>query len=358
MNYSSAQQSLLRDYAEKHAIHLAFAGCNIRVASNDATLIGELSNYFARYVATDEHPVIELVLNETEVIPPPVPLTEWPRPEGKRGKEAYADLLDARLIEKRRTGLLFLQGVDKGVVAGPLRRNINQVVNFINNQTISHWKRDGWEICHAAALAGPGGLVAFGGLSGGGKSTLMLHLMNAGPYSFISNDRLLIRRINGEVLARGVAKMPRVNPGTLLNNPALTQVLPEDRRNALNGLSNDELWTLEEKYDAPMAEIFGEHRIAEEGPLKALVILTWERESRDAPELHPCSLERADRALQAIMKGPGPFHADSMGHFVGAEAVVPAAPYLQTLGDLPAFQLRGGVDFGSAVRLCQPLLDL
>ena len=152
--------------------------------------------------------------------------------------------------------------------------------------------------------------------------------------------------------------MPRVNPGTLLNNPALTQVLPEDRRNALHGLSNDELWTLEEKYDAPMAEIFGEHRIADEGTLKALVILTWGRESRDAPELRPCSLEHADRALQAIMKGPGPFHADSMGHFIDAEAVVPAAPYLHTLGSLPAYQLRGGVDFGSAVRLCQPLLDL
>jgi len=358
MNYSSVQQSLLRDYAEEHVIHFAFAGCTIRVASNDAILIGELSNYFARYVTEDENPVIQLVLNETEVITPSFPLTEWPRPEGKRGKEAYADLEDARLIEKRRTGLLFLQGVDKGIAAGPLRRNINQVVNFINNQTISHWKRDGWEICHAAALAGPGGLVALGGLSGGGKSTLMLHLMNAGPYSFISNDRLLIRLINGEVRARGVAKMPRVNPGTLLNNLALTQVLPEDRRNALHGLSDDELWTLEEKYDAPMAEIFGEHRIAEEETLKALVILTWERESSAAPELRPCSLARVDTALQAIMKGPGPFHADAMGHFIGAEAPVPAAPYLHTLKDVPAFRLSGGVDFGAAVRLCQPLLDL
>jgi len=75
------------------------------------------------------------------------------------------------------------------------------------------WKRRDWQLCHAAAIAGGAGVVAFAGFSGGGKSTLMLQLMSAGDYRFVSNDRLLIAPCNNVVTALGIAKMPRVNPG-------------------------------------------------------------------------------------------------------------------------------------------------
>ena len=52
--------------------------------------------------------------------------------------------------------------------------------------------------------------------AGAGKSTLALHLLSSG-LSFVSNDRLLIKAgASGPELA-GIPKMPRVNPGTLLN---------------------------------------------------------------------------------------------------------------------------------------------
>lgn len=357
MNYAEVRDQLLDGYQPEGTISLAFAGCHIQVSSNARTLLDELGNYFGGYLATDDQPSIILELNEASPAEPTLPLSHWPRPKESRPKEAYADLEDARLIQKTRTGLLFLQGLDRGVATGPLVSNVNQVINFINNQTISHWKRNGWEICHAAALAGPRGLVAFAGLSGGGKSTLTLHLMNAGPYKFVSNDRLLIRRVGNEVHAKGVAKMPRVNPGTLLNNPALVDVLPDQRRRALATLSEDELWALEEKYDAPMAEIFGGHRIQDEGVLNALVILTWNRGLQTVPEMRQCSVQNSAEVLHPIMKGPGPFHADAAGNFLAADAAVTSEPYAQTLAETAVYDLHGGVDFSKAVQLCRPLLD-
>lgn len=343
--------------AANQAVTLRFAGCHIGVRCNDPRLIAELQNYFAGYVDRRDHHDIELLLLGAPVPEPPVELSPWPRPPGKPAKEAFADFSNARLIQKVRTGLLFLQGINQGLAIGPLTENFNQVVNFINNQTINRWKREGWEICHAAALAGSGGLVAFAGFSGGGKSTLMLHLMNQGPYRFISNDRLLIKREDGAVMARGVAKMPRVNPGTLLNNPALVNLLPEARRAALQSLSEDELWSLEEKYDAPMAELFGPERIAEQGVLAAAVILDWTRGDTGVTRLEACELSASAGLLEALMKSPGPFYADADGHFLTDEVEPEPRPYLETLAGVPIYRISGEVDFPAAVSACRPLLE-
>lgn len=359
MNYDTESAYLRGSYRANHKLDLGFADCTVQIVSNSCVLLDSLREYFSAYLQAKDKDktTITLELYEGNELVSPASLSEWPRPSEKAPKEAFLDLFDARLIQKVRTGLLFLQGVGRGIATGPLHANLNQVINFINNQTISLWKREGWEICHAAALSGQSGVIAFAGFSGGGKSTLMLHLMNEGPYIFISNDRLLLKNIDGRVAARGIAKMPRVNPGTLLNNNTLIHVLPEQRRTALARLSTGELWELEEKYDVPMSDIFGQNRIAEEGDLRAVVILDWDRQADADTQLERISLNRNSRELEALMKTPGPFHADSIGHFTSGLEQPSPDDYLETLGDTPVYCLRGGVDFSAAAALCSSLVD-
>lgn len=366
MTYDQLAQQLLEGAETTAQLDLNFAGCHLRLWSNHQTLLDEIDAYFHPFALQNSapppidpwEPIHQLTLLESSVRPTPTHLCHWPRPADKGVKEAFADLADGRIIQKTRSGLLFLQGVNQGLTIGPLSANINQVINFINNQTISHWKRRGWEICHAAAVEGPAGIVALAGFSGGGKSTLALHLMNAGQYCFVSNDRVLINAESGQVHARGVAKMPRVNPGTLLHNPTLGTVLSPERQAALASLSQEELWELEEKYDAPMGELFGYHRIAQVGCLRAVVILDWDRQCDRPTRLERTALTRSSDMLSALMKSPGPFHADANGNFVAADDKIDPDAYWTILQDIPIYRLTGHLDFTVAVDLCRPLLEI
>ncbi len=340
----------------EHRLDLKFSNCSIALESNSRPLLDELAECFSEYRGVFDQPTLRLRLIESDPLLPPPVLADWPRPIDKGRKEAVLDLTDARLIHKVRTGVLFLQGHQRGIAVGELSDNLNQVINFINNQTISHWKREGFEICHAAALQGSQGIVALAGFSGGGKSTLMLHMMAAGGYHYVSNDRLLIQKQSVGVWARGVAKMPRVNPGTLLNNPSLTALLPKERATALAALPMTALWDLEEKYDVPIADVFGAERITDEGYLSALVILDWHHESDMPTTLEHVQLRDSPYLLEALMKSPGPFHADNDGVFTtGHESLNPRG-YLDALFDIPTYVLRGKIDFAKAVSLCEGLL--
>ena len=79
----------------------------------------------------------------------------------------------------------------------------------------------------ASPRAGAGLVIA--GFAGAGKSTLALEIMGHGT-DFISNDRVMVSRQGQTLTMAGVAKMPRINPGTVLNNPNLASVMnAEDR---------------------------------------------------------------------------------------------------------------------------------
>lgn len=363
MNYDELA-CVLRDLIEaSDCLDLPFSDGCIRVRSNSVALLDGLDRYFDDFLGDSAQPKVQakptvvLELIETSTVTPPLPLMDWPRPADKGKKEAYADIDDARLLQKVRTGLLFLQGVERGLAVGPLLSNLNQVVNFINNQTISIWKRRDWALCHAAAIGGQHGVVAFAGFSGGGKSTLMLHLLAAGDYRFVSNDRLLLAPDNDEVTALGVAKMPRVNPGTLLNNPQLSHILPPERRRALSDLPDNTLWALEEKYDVPIGSTFGAGRTLEQGPLCAVVILNWRRQDPTPTHLSPVQLDTNTHLLQALMKSAGPFYASTEATFLPASERLSPQPYLDVLKNVPVYTLSGTTDFTKGVALCQPLLD-
>src|SRR5207237_28767 len=127
----------------------------------------------------------------------------------------YADTCDGRVVTKTRTGMQFLLSRNELVAIGPCRQNPNQIVNFIISQYLGRRVDEGWALCHAAGVALQDRGMGIAARAGAGKSTLALHLMSSG-LSFMSNDRLLIRKFGPRTELAGVPKMPRVNPGTLL----------------------------------------------------------------------------------------------------------------------------------------------
>ncbi len=128
------------------------------------------------------------------------------------------------------------------------------------NHPFIQWKLDqGCLLCHAAAVSWKGQGLILAGFSGLGKSTLALHLMNKG-LDFVSNDRLMVRKKDHCLEMYGVPKLPRVNPGTILNNQSLTGILTPDELKKFSGISEDRIWKLEHKYDVWLDKCFGPDR--------------------------------------------------------------------------------------------------
>ena len=279
------------------------------------------------------------------------PLThEWPREAGKKGrKDTYLDLDNARLIVKVRTGMHFLQRPGLCLAAGPCLANDNQLINFINTQWMSCLQRQGWLIGHAAALVRNNKTLAIAGLSGGGKSTLMLKLLGHGG-QFMSNDRLFLRAQDNRIMAHGIAKWPRINPGTIIHEPCLKALIPEQERARLKTLPVEQLRHLEQKYDAPIPFFYGPDHVCLHAPISGLLILNW-----SATSDHPTRLQRvelSDRLLPALMKSPGPFYQQNTGRFWTPGTLPPQQDYRDVLRNMALFELSGRIDFETAATLC------
>ncbi|MCB1152553.1 HprK-related kinase B, partial [bacterium] len=203
----------------------------VRVASNSDELLDKLRHYF-RHFRGPEGGEVDFVVEAYQADKPDfgVEYVDWVRDPGKTGrKDAYADAPDGRFVWKVRTGMQFLVGDGIHIAVGDCLANDNQVINFVNSQYIAGLVDAGWQLCHAAAVVHGGHAVAIAGFSGRGKSTLALHLLGHG-LNYASNDRLLIAKQDGGVRLSGVAKFPRINPGTALSNPNLSNILTAERR--------------------------------------------------------------------------------------------------------------------------------
>lgn len=335
--------------------------CRLVVRSNSAALIDKLAGYFGHLAAEPGAVDIEVIAIESG--PPELPRTlvdfvDWTREPGKQGrKDAYVDLPGGRLVRKVRTGMLFLQRPGSVIAAGPCMQYDNQVINFINAQYMNWLQHRRWLICHAAGLVRRSNGVALGiaGLSGGGKSTLMLHLMEQDGVDYLTNDRLFIRCSDGEdaaTVARGIPKMPRINPGTIVHNPRLAPLIPVARRRHLLALPEAELWRLEEKHDLMIESLFGCGRIAAEARLGAFLVLNWRRAAAQPQRV--ARIDPAERTdlLGAIMKSPGPFYQDAAGRFWRDDDRLPRQGYLQVLVGVPVYEVSGRLDFAALSRYC------
>jgi len=337
-----------------HALDLNLAGCRLRLESDSPGLVNGLRRYFSDFLAHGQAGPADIIVRAIESAAPELGLSlreKAPDPGKDKIKEEFLDLPDGgRVVRKRLTGMVFLLGDGLNLAVGPCQANDNQVVNFINSRHIQWLLDRGRLLCHAAAVANHAGGLAIAGLSGRGKSTLALHMMGLG-LDFISNDRLLIGRDARGLRMEGVAKLPRINPGTVLGTPGLQGVIPPDDLAGFAALPPDELWRLEHKYDAYLDECFGPGRFRLGAPLDGLVVLTW-RHGGGPFCLERVTAERKAQLLEAFIKSPGVFYLPPQGQ--GPDMSV--AAYLAMLGDCPVHELSGGADFPAAAKALHGLL--
>ena len=362
MSLDAATRMLLnRQPLREEKLCLHMRALTVAIRSNRPQLLDQLRHYF-RHLPTERAcasaPTMELMIVDQPPLQLDIPWQEWKREAGKQGhKDAYVDGEGFRLIRKVRTGMLFLQSAKRAIAAGPCQRYCNQIVNFILNQQMNALQQRGWLICHAAAVEHDGRAIALAGFSGGGKSTAMLHLMADARWNFVSNDRLFLRRQPDGIAVEGVAKLPRVNPGTLLHNPKLRPILTDQRIGELEAMPADALWQLEEKYDVDVIDRYGNGRIHHQAQLAHFIILNWSHDSNDPTTIARVRLADRPQLLQAIMKSPGPFYQHRDGSFQRNDAPLPQADYQRVLATADLREVRGRVDFDDLYHYCNTELS-
>ncbi|WP_417783662.1 HprK-related kinase B [Terasakiella pusilla] len=324
-------------------------GYKIEVQSNSQELLEQLGRYFAHTLGAGE-PDCRIIAIEGPAPDLGLPFVDWKREAGKSGrKDAFYDLTDGRLILKVRTGMVFLQSRDHLIASGPSLANDNQIINYINAQYMNKLQQDEALICHASGLVRDGACLGMAGFSGGGKSTLMLKMLEEQGLSYLTNDRLFLK--DGRAI--GIPKLPRINPGTILNNETLRPILSDERAAELQALPIEELWHLEEKYDVFVEDVYGEEKITPSAKLGAFLILNWQREGTKPLSIDQVDLSARPELLhKAIMKSPGPFYQYADGSFFADTTDLDPVPYLEALQDVPIYEASGTIDFDAAARFC------
>jgi len=335
-------------------LYLGLGECILRVRSNSPALIRKLTEYFSHVAVDATASTMDVIAIEGDAPQTGVEFTDWKREPGKTGrKDAYAELTDGRLVHKVRTGMIFLQSEEYRMAAGPCLKYDNQVINFINSQHMNWLQHRGWLICHASGLVYAGQCLGIAGFSGGGKSTLMLHMLEDDEVSYLTNDRLFVHAGSGQTLACGIPKLPRINPGTIVYNPKLQGMISSEKREQLLQMPPQELWELEDKYDVHIDQVYGAGRIVPEAPISSFLILNWRRDSDDDTSLEQVDLSARRDLLAALMKSPGPFYQYPDGSFQQDTGSFDEDAYLQELKDVTIYEAKGKIDFEKLIGLCQ-----
>lgn len=331
-----------------NSLLLDFGGCIIQAISSTEALDSALADYFKEFVTDSGEPEIVITAHEGPTVDFDFDFTvKQPDPGKTKIKEEWVDLPDGRIVRKRITGMHFIFGEGENVAVGPCLENSNQVINFINNRFIEWKLNQGGFLGHAAGVIHNERGISLAGFSGAGKSTLALHLMSKGT-AFVSNDRVMVEEDGDGLTMYGVAKQPRINPGTALNNPDLRKIVEPELREKFLAMPIDELWQLEHKYDALIDECYGPGKFQLKSHMDALVILNWKRDGGDMQVAMVDPRERKD-LLPAFMKATGLFYLPTNPERKGDPDV---EAYAELLTKSNLIEISGGVDFDKASDVC------
>ncbi len=336
-------QSLEAEHKPKISLSLHFYDTKIRVRTNSENLNTTLKGYFKRFVSGSNDFDIDIIALETEVPPLDYEFTvKQPDPGKTKIKESYADDNQWRIVKKVLTGMVFMFDGSNNLAIGPCIENANQVVNFINNRFIEHKLKKDFLLFHSAAVSLGSRGIAISGFSGMGKSTLALEMMGRGM-TFVSNDRLMVNNTSDGLFMYGVAKYPRINPGTIVNNADLIHIISESERAAFEQMKPDELWQVEQKYDVFIDDIYGDEKFTISSPMEILIVLNWKRIEK------PLNIDEIDISERmdlypAFMKTPGLFFHTNDGKVPD----ISKERYKAVLQNCRVFELTGGVNFNRA----------
>lgn len=330
-----------------HLVALNLGGYLVHFKTNSMPLIAELTDYYQFFLANEEqqNQTPDRIVTGLQCLAQEI-TGDWqvkqPDPGKLKIKEHILDVDGGKLIYKVLTGLHLLFKGSERFCFGPLEDHPNQVVNFINNMHLEHLLLPGGQLFHASGASLGNNGLGMAGLSGKGKSTLALRLLQRGM-DLVSNDRLVVSEQASGLLMQGITKYPRINPGTVINQPELADIVSEENLARYNAMTFDELWMLEEKYDAFVEPAFG-CRFNLNAKMRMFVALDWDRNSSA-----PLKLEQRDprdcvALVKNIMKSPGIMLPEASKRI--PEAVV--EPYLGLLSHCDFYVLSGKVDFDQA----------
>lgn len=343
-DFSTVIAAIRKQYPATNQLQIAFNNFVVDVHINSEALTNKLLHYFSEFVVDKPWPFSHSTVTVHDAPPPSFPYNyklAAPESPHKPAKYEWVELGEGRIVHHRKTNIHYLLNDKKNCIIGPCLHQKNKVVNFINSRFIKHQVDQGYLLCHAAGVKTKKRGIILSGTSGAGKSTLALHMISNGA-DFVSNDRILINnKANG--LFFGTLQQPRVNPGTILNNPDLINILTPDERMEFSRMNIEALWQLEHKYDALIQDCFGPTRFTPKAPLNAVAILTWCK-SNDPMIIECISPKEASRYLINMMKKNDLLYLPRNKNYTNPTIL----DYVAALADTPIFIIRGGINFAEA----------
>lgn len=326
-------------------LSFSFLDFKVTVKSNSKELVDTLKEYYQIFInkpSSQPNKIFTVIESNTKLFDDLKYQIKTPAPGKTKIKEKYCTFKDGLIIRKTLTQMTFLTGDHTQIAVGECLKNPNQVINFINNKFIEFKLYPQGLLAHAAGICNHHLGIAIAGFSGMGKSTLALHLLNEN-FDFVSNDRLIVQKLNNTLKMTGVAKYPRINPGTILNNKSLKSLISDQESKQYSKLSLNDLWSLEKKYDATLKQCFPKSQFILENQLNCLFILNWKNDNKTTI-IEKVSLFEKKHLLDAFMKDPGifydPLKRDDMTRFNTLK-------YLNALRGIDVYEVSGNRNFDS-----------
>ena len=265
--------------------------------------------------------------------------------------EEYVDLLDGRLVLKRRAGLVFALGADMHLALGRCRRNVDHLIGFVNHRYLQWRLSQRYLPMRAAAVGRDRRYVAICGAPGAGRSTAAVRLMTEG-FDFLAHEQVLLRPPEYGVEVLGMPRHPRVKPGTILSTPALENLIGPTDQIRLRALPRTELMALDHEYDVFVNEVVGAGRFVTHGYLAAVMVFNWDALQEDPP-VREVDLSIRPDLLPLMVKAPGILEQPDRPDDVDLSR----STYLDVLSRRPIVEVTGYQDFQAAAQLAREVLD-